>query len=81
MSSKSAIFAELSINPIGSGTTSFGKHIDAALDAIERIEDLKYQATPIGTMLESEKLGTILEAAKVRMKQSCDKAKRELRQL
>ena len=65
MSSRKVIFAELSINPIGSGTTSIGKQIDESLKAIKGIEGLKYEVTAMGTLLESEKLDTILEAAKV----------------
>ncbi|MDG6996036.1 MAG: MTH1187 family thiamine-binding protein [Nitrososphaerota archaeon] len=65
MSSKNVIFAELSVNPIGSGTTSMGKEIDEALKAIKKIEGLKYEVNPMGTLLESEKLETILEAARV----------------
>ncbi|MDG6996960.1 MAG: MTH1187 family thiamine-binding protein [Nitrososphaerota archaeon] len=65
MSSRNVIFAELSINPIGSGTTSIGKQIDEALKAIKGIQGLKYEANSMGTLLESEKLETILEAAKV----------------
>ena len=65
MSSKSVIIAELSINPIGSGTTSVRRQIDEAINAIKRIEGLKYEVNAMGTLLESERLDTILQAAKV----------------
>ncbi len=65
MSSKSVIIAELSINPIGSGTTSIRRQIDEAINAIKRIEGLKYEVNAMGTLLESERLDIILQAAKV----------------
>lgn len=53
--------AEFSIHPIGEGT-SVSRHVNAAIDAISRIKGLKYQVTPMATILQAPDLKTILKA-------------------
>lgn len=55
------IIAEFSIHPIGEGT-SVGRHVKAAIDSISQIRGLKYQVTPMATVLEAQDLKTILKA-------------------
>ncbi len=57
--------ADFSITPIGSETTSVGKQIAIAINAIKEVKGIKYEVTPMGTVLEAEKLETILEAVRV----------------
>jgi uncharacterized protein (TIGR00106 family) len=56
--------AEFSIHPIGTGT-SVGRYVKAAIKAIAEIPGLKYQVTPMATVLESEDISTILQAVEV----------------
>ena len=58
------MIAEFSIHPIGSGT-SVGRYVRAAIDAVSRIPKLKYQVTPMVTVLEARDLATILRAVQV----------------
>jgi len=58
------IIAEFSIHPIGSGT-SVGRYVRGAVDALSRLPGLKYQITPMATVLEAEDLSTILRAVEV----------------
>ncbi len=65
MTRKSVVtIAEFSIHPIGSGT-SVGRYVKAAIQALSKIPDLKYQVTPMATVLEAEDLTVILEAVEV----------------
>ncbi len=56
--------AELSIHPIGSGT-SVGQYVKAAIESISKIRGLTYQVTPMATILESSSLSTILKAVQI----------------
>ena len=53
--------AEFSIHPVGRGT-SVGRYVKAAVGAISRIEGLRYQVNPMSTVLEADKIETILRA-------------------
>jgi uncharacterized protein (TIGR00106 family) len=53
--------AELSINPIGTGT-SVSRYVKRAIQAISKIEGLKCQVTPMATILQAEDVHTILKA-------------------
>jgi len=55
------VVAEFSIHPVGRGT-SVGRHVKAAVGAISRIEGLRYQVNPMSTVLEADKIETILRA-------------------
>jgi len=62
---KIVVIADFSIIPLGLGDTSVGKQIAEAINAIKEVKDIRYKATPMGTILEAEKIETILEAVKV----------------
>ncbi|HWY27698.1 MAG TPA: MTH1187 family thiamine-binding protein [Candidatus Sulfotelmatobacter sp.] len=53
--------AELSIHPIGAGT-SVSLYVMRALQAISKIEGLEYQVTPMATILEAQDVRTIIWA-------------------
>lgn len=59
-----AVIAEFSIHPIGSGT-SVGRYVKAAIKALSQIPGLKYQVTPMATILEAAEVDTILRAVAV----------------
>lgn len=59
-----AVIAELSIHPIGSGT-SVGSYVKAAISAISKIPGLKYEVTPMSTIIEARDIGSILRAVEV----------------
>ncbi|MDE1762743.1 MAG: MTH1187 family thiamine-binding protein [Thaumarchaeota archaeon] len=58
------IHAEIGILPIGTPTTSLGKYIEHGLASLKKIDGIRYETTPMGTMVESEDLDKIFEAAK-----------------
>jgi uncharacterized protein (TIGR00106 family) len=58
------MIAEFSIHPIGSGT-SVGKYVKAAIEALSKIPGLKYQVTPMATVLEAKDIATILHAVEL----------------
>jgi uncharacterized protein (TIGR00106 family) len=55
------VIAELSIHPIGAGT-SVGRFVRAAVRALSKIPGLTFDITPMSSVLEAENIGTILEA-------------------
>lgn len=60
---KLTIIAEISIFPVGEGT-SLSPYVKRALEAIRSVEGLKLQVTPMCTILEATDLEQILEAFK-----------------
>ena len=54
---------EINIIPLGTKTPSVSKYIANALKVIEREKDIKYELTPMGTIIEGE-LDKILDLAK-----------------
>ncbi len=58
------IIAEFSIAPIGSGSTSVGRQVGAALKAIKNVKGIKYEVNAMGTVLEAEDLDSIFETVK-----------------
>ena len=58
------IQAEISIYPIATKTTSASFYIAKAIESIQKIENLRYEINSMGTILESDNLDTINEAAK-----------------
>ena len=58
------VIVEFSIHPIGKAT-SVGRYVMAAVAAISQIEGLRYQVNPMSTVLEAEKIETILRAVTV----------------
>ncbi len=58
------IHAEISVYPMGTGSTSASFYIAKAVESIENIDGLRYQINPMGTVLESESIEKIYTAAK-----------------
>ncbi len=58
---KVVTIAEFSIHPIGRGT-SVSPYVRAAIDSFSQIRGLKFQVTPMATILEAQDLKTILSA-------------------
>ena len=61
---KPMVIAELSIIPLGLGSTSVGREVAAAIRALREIEGVAYELTPMGTILEAESVDLILEAVR-----------------
>ena len=57
---KGQVVAELAIVPIGTGDTGVSHYVAACLEVLESREDLSYQLTPMGTVIEGS-LDTVLE--------------------
>lgn len=45
---------ELSIIPLGTGTTSLSRYIAQAVGVLEREEAIRYELTPFGTVIEGD---------------------------
>jgi uncharacterized protein (TIGR00106 family) len=56
--------AEFSIVPIGTGETSVGRYVAAAVLAFRDVEGLDFEVTPMGTVLAADDLNTIFEAVR-----------------
>lgn len=56
------VVCELTLVPIGTENTSVSKYVAGALDAIEEIEEIKYELNPMGTVIESPDLPTLYRA-------------------
>lgn len=63
-SKKVTVMGDFSIIPVGHGKTSVGKYVGEAVKAISKIKGIRYEITAMGTILETERLDTILEAVK-----------------
>lgn len=59
------IHAEISIYPIGTDSTSMSIYVARAIEAISDFGGITYQITPMGTVLESDKIEKIFEASKI----------------
>jgi len=55
------IIAEFSIHPVGEGTSVSG-YVKTALAELRKAKGLRLQVTPMGTVIEAEKLSDILTA-------------------
>lgn len=60
---KPIITAELEIIPVGTGKTGISEHITEALKAIDT-SGVKYQLTPMGTVIEADSLDEVFEVVK-----------------
>lgn len=58
------IHAEISIYPIGTDSTSLSFYIAKAIESLQDANGVKYQTTPMGTILESDDITKIFEASK-----------------
>lgn len=61
------IHAEISIYPIGTSTTSASFYIAKAIEVLKDIKEINYQVNPMGTILESNSIEQIYDAAKSMM--------------
>lgn len=55
------IHAEISVHP--AGVSSMGFYVARAVESIKDMDGLYYKVSPMGTLLESDRLETVLEAA------------------
>jgi|YelNatPaOPRAMG01_1025707.scaffolds.fasta_scaffold14553_7 uncharacterized protein (TIGR00106 family) len=46
------VIAEVSVVPVGTGSTGLSQFIAACLDALESKREISYQLTPMGTIIE-----------------------------
>ena len=58
------VIAYFTIAPVGTESTSIGNYVAVAVEAIERVQGLSYELTPMGTTMEADNLEPILEAVK-----------------
>ena len=58
------IHAEISVYPIGTGTTSSSFYIAKGIETIQSIKDVRYEINSMGTILESDNIDKIFESAK-----------------
>ncbi len=56
------IHAEISIYPIGTGSTSISFYIARAVEALDGIQGIRHHVTAMGTILESDRMEKISEA-------------------
>ena len=61
---KGNVIAEVSVVPLGTGDCSLSKYVAGCLAVIEAFDDLKFQLTPMGTVIEGP-LDSVLEAIKL----------------
>lgn len=59
------VHAEISVYPMGTATTSASLYITRAIEAIKKFKKIRYQVTPMGTILESDDIDEIFEASKL----------------
>lgn len=58
------IHAELGVLPIGTSSPSLSRYIAKGLQNLKKVDGIRFQVTPMGTMIESESMDQIFEAAK-----------------
>ena len=54
---------EISIVPLGTGTASVSKYVAEAIEVLKIEEDIKYEMTPMGTLIEATSVGKLLDIA------------------
>lgn len=57
--------AEISLTPIGTDDTSLSFYIAKSIESIEHIDGITHTTTAMGTILESDDIQKIFEAAKI----------------
>ena len=57
------VMAEISVVPVGTGRTGVSFYVARALESVSDIKGLKCHLNAMGTILESDNIGTVLEAA------------------
>jgi uncharacterized protein (TIGR00106 family) len=56
--------AELSVVPLGTSSTELSSYVAEALKRIKQIKGLKWQLTPMGTIIETDSLDKLFEVVK-----------------
>jgi uncharacterized protein (TIGR00106 family) len=59
---KEKVIAELSIVPLGTATPALSRYVAACLEPLKSAPDVRYQVTPMGTVVEGP-LERVLELA------------------
>ena len=59
---KDPVIAEIKIIPIGTTTTSLSRYIAACINVIKQTQDITYQVTAMGTIIQGS-IGRVLELA------------------
>jgi uncharacterized protein (TIGR00106 family) len=54
---------EISVVPIGTKTSSLSKYVAKAIDVLKKESDIKYQLTPMGTIVEATSVEKLLTVA------------------
>jgi uncharacterized protein (TIGR00106 family) len=67
------VIAYFIIAPVGIKSTSIGIYVAAAVAAMNEVKGLKCEITPMGTVLEADRLETIFEAVKAAHETLIDK--------
>ena len=60
---KGTVVAEISVLPVGTGSTGVSHYVAACLDVVKDRKDISYRLTPMGTILEGP-LDIIIEVAR-----------------
>ena len=60
---KGQVVAEISVVPIGTGSTGLSQYIAACIDILDNRKDLSYQLAPMGTIIEGP-VDKVFEAAR-----------------
>jgi uncharacterized protein (TIGR00106 family) len=60
---KDHVVAEISVVPVGSGDKGLSQYVAACLDVLKEAKDIKYQLTPMSTILEGP-LDSVFEVAR-----------------
>lgn len=58
------VMAELSVVPLGTSSTELSSYVAEALKRIKQIKGLKWQLTPMGTIIETDSLDKLFEVVK-----------------
>jgi uncharacterized protein (TIGR00106 family) len=56
--------AEISVYPMGTNTTSASFYIAKGIETIQDLDGIRYEVTPMGTILESDNVDKIFDASK-----------------
>ena len=56
------IHAEVSAYPMGTNSTSASFYIAKGIEAIQKMDKIRYEITPMGTLLEADSLEKIFDA-------------------
>jgi uncharacterized protein (TIGR00106 family) len=58
------VMAELSLVPLGTSSTELSTYIAEALKRIKQVKGLKWQLTPMGTIIETDSLDKLFEVVR-----------------